>query len=412
MHDSKLGPRFWRLLTATGVSSLGDGMVLVAFPLLALAFTHNALLIAGVLVAGRFPALVVALPAGALADRVNRRQMVVAIEVLRFLAVSGFVAAVVTGADGLPAIYTTVFVLGTLDFVFEVTSAACLPTMVAKDQLVTANARMETVDVTAEEMVGKAIGGAAFAVANALPFVVDAVSFAVSARLLRRAIPDNPPMRSGTTLRADLRSGMEWFLRTPLLRLLAGLIASFAFCQALVLGVLVLYATEDLHLTRSGYGLLLGVAAIGNFVGAVGASRIHTRLRSAWSIVIAGGGAAMAYPIMAVTRSPFLAAGALALETGGVMLGGVAARSLRQAVVPGQLQGRVASAYMMMILAALTLGGLAGGLLTAQFGLRPTFVLAGCLQVVVVAVAGPRFIAQVRHHLNTATFPAPVATAA
>jgi MFS family permease len=387
-------------------------MVLVAFPLLALAFTHNALLIAGVLVAGRFPALVVALPAGALADRVNRRQMVVAIEVLRFLAVSGFVAAVVTGADGLPAIYTTVFVLGTLDFVFEVTSAACLPTMVAKDQLVTANARMETVDVTAEEMVGKAIGGAAFAVANALPFVVDAVSFAVSARLLRRAIPDNPPMRSGTTLRADLRSGMEWFLRTPLLRLLAGLIASFAFCQALVLGVLVLYATEDLHLTRSGYGLLLGVAAIGNFVGAVGASRIHTRLRSAWSIVIAGGGAAMAYPIMAVTRSPFLAAGALALETGGVMLGGVAARSLRQAVVPGQLQGRVASAYMMMILAALTLGGLAGGLLTAQFGLRPTFVLAGCLQVVVVAVAGPRFIAQVRHHLNTATFPAPVATAA
>jgi MFS family permease len=398
-HSNRtLGDRFWRLWAATGISSLGDGMVLVGFPLLALSFTHRAVLIAGVAVAGQLPSLLLALPIGALADRVNRRRMVLAIEILRFFVLAAFTTVVVAGADGLVAIYVTVFVLGTLTFAFEVAATACLPTIVKLDRLVPANAHLMTVELTGKEMVGQAIGGAAFALATVLPFAVDSCSFVASAGLLRRTVPDNLPANSETTLRTDLRAGLRWFWSTPLLRMLAGLIASLAFCQALVLGVLVLYGTQNLHLSRAGYGLLLGVAALGTAVGAVSASQLHARLGSGWCIVLAGLAAAAAYPILAMTRSAVVAAAALALESLGVMIGNVASRSLRQAIVPQEMQGRAASAYQMVLLGAVPLGGLVGGLLTAQFGIRATFVLAGCLQLSVLAVAAPRLVAYLRQH--------------
>jgi MFS family permease len=380
-------------------------MVLVGFPLLALAFTHRSLLIAGVAVAGRLPALAVALPAGALADRVNRRGMMVAIEVLRCLVLGSFAVAVVVGADGLPAIYATVFLLGALTVAFDVTAAACLPTMVPPNQMVRANAQLLTVNLTAQELVGQAVGGVVFAVASVFPFALDACSFAASAGLLSTAIPDNPPATSGTTFLADLRFGLDWFLRTPLLRLLTGLIASLAFCQALVLGVLVLYATSELHLSKAEYGLFLGAAAIGNVIGAVGTRRLHARVGSGWCIVIAGLAAAGAYPVLAATSSPFVAAAALAVEAMAVMLGNVAARSLRQSLVPQELQGRVASTYQMLILSALPLGALVGGLLASSVGIRRTFVIAGCLQLVALGVAAPRFLAQVRRHRQQAEGP-------
>jgi MFS family permease len=264
--------------------------------------------------------------------------------------------------------------------------------------MVRANGQLLTVDLTAQELVGQALGGVAFAVANMLPFALDACSFAASAGLLRTAIPDNRAAITGTTFLADLRFGLGWFLRSPLLRLLTGLIASLAFCQALVLSVLVLYATRGLHLSESGYGLFLGAAALGNVIGAAGTGRLHARIGSGWCIVVAGLAAAGAYPVLAATHSPFVAAPALAVEAMAVMLGNVAARSLRQSLVPQELQGRVASAYQMLILGALPLGALVGGLLASSIGVRRTFVIAGCLQFAALALAAPRFLAQVRRH--------------
>ncbi len=390
-----LGSRFWRLWTATGISSLGDGMVLVAFPLLALTFTHRAVLIAGVAAAGQLPSLVLALPIGAIADRINRRRMLLTIEILRAAVLAIFTGTVLAGADGLPAIYATVFVLGTLTFAFNVAASACLPTIVDSAVLVPANGQLMTAELTAREMVGQAIGGGAFALATVVPFAFDACSFAASAGLLRRAIPDVSPAKTARPLLAEVWTGLRWFLGTPLLRVMAGLIASLAFCQALVLGVLVLYCTQDLHLSKAGYGLFLGVAAIGSVIGAATAGRLHDRFGSGWSIVLAGLAAAAAYPVMAVTSSALVAAGALVFECIGVALGNVSSRSLRQSMVPQELQGRVASAYQMLILGALPIGAVVGGLLTAQIGLRPTFLLAGCLQLSVLAIAAPRLIARV-----------------
>jgi MFS family permease len=410
-YPPRLDNRFWRVWTAAGTSSLGDGMVLVGFPLLALTYTHSALLIAGVAVAGAIPALLVALPAGALADRVNRRRLMVGVELFRFAVMAAFGLAVLRGWADLPMLYSAVFLLRGLSVVFDITAGATLPSIVESKLLVRANANLLTAQTVAQEIAGQAVGGILFAAGSALPFVADAASFAASAGILNRAVPDNRPSDSNSSFVSDLREGLRWFARLRLLRMLTGLIASFAFCQALVLGVIVLYATQDLHLTRSAFGILLGVSAVGTAVAAIAANQIHARLGSGWSILAAGLAASAAYPVMSLTHSPIAAGGALALEAAGVVVGNVSARSLRQAIVPAELQGRVGSIYQMAVLTAIPFGSLAGGIMVSQIGLRETFLVAGLLQLSIVIATAPGLVASMRREARGATA-APAAAAA
>jgi MFS family permease len=383
--------------TATGLSSVGDGMVFVGFPLLALSYTHQAVLIAGVAVAGQAPALLVALPAGALADRVNRRRLLTAVELARFVILAAFATLVVTHHSSLAVLYVSAFAIGSLGITFECASGACLPELVKPHHLIKANTRLASADLTGREVVGQAIGGIAFAISRFVPFAADAASFLLSAGLLSSSIPDNPPSAAEpTAFWADIRDGLRWFAGQPLMRLLAGLVAQLAFCQAFVLGLLVLYATQDLHLSKAGYGLLLAISAIASVVGASAAGQVHARLGSGWCIIAAGGCAAAAYCVLAATRSPVVACGALALESLALMVGLVASRSLRQANVPPELQGRVMSAYQMLVYAAYPLGALAAGLLADGLGVRATFLIAGCLQAVVIVAAAPRLLDRIR----------------
>jgi MFS family permease len=393
---ANLGNRFWRLLSATGISSLGDGMVLVALPLLALTATQSPLLISGVLVAVKLPGLLVALPAGAFIDRVNRRRLMVRLQVVRFVAAAAFAIAVAAGVHSLPAIYIAAFVLGSLTVVFDCGATAALPAIVPANQLVPANARLETVYETAQELIGRGIGGLVFTVAKFLPFLGEAIGYLASGLLLPAAIPDTEPTKNGTSFLADLRDGLRWFGHNRLIRLLSAIVAQLAFCQAVVLGILVLYATQDLHLSKAGYGLMLGVSAIGNLLGAAIANRLHSRVGAGWSIILAGAVAALTYPILAATHSAVQAGAALTIEAAAITVGIVASLSLRQSVVPQEMQGRVASAHMTVVMAAFPLGSLAGGLLGGAIGIRPTFLLAGCLQFVVVAITSPALLAQVR----------------
>ncbi len=403
-YPPRLGSRFWRFWAAMGLSSLGDGMVLVGFPLLALTYTRSPTLIAGVLVVGKVPAPLVAIFAGALADRVDRRRLLVSIDVASFVVLGTFAGFLAAGVGSLVAIYTASFLLGVLAVAFSSASAASVLSLAPnRDLLVRANSRLLAVNLAGEQVVGQAVGGLVFAFARVIPFFGDAVSFLVSAAVLPPAVPVEEPEASRPTLFADVRIGIRWFWRTPLLRLMAGLIAQFAFCQAVVLGVLVLYATQDLHMSKAGYGLLLGVSAIGNIVGALAAERLHTRLGGGLCIVLAGVLAASAYPILAATKSPVTALGALTLEAVAIAVGNVTAQSLRQSIAPDELQGRAWSAYMILILAAFPLGGMVGGVLGSLIGIRTTFLLAGCVQLAVVLVSAPRLLSRIHSLEHPAT---------
>ncbi len=379
-------------------------MVLVGLPLLALTYTTDPALIAGVAVAGEALGPIVALPIGALADRSSPRRMLITVQLLQFVLLGAFAVCVLLHADGLPLIYAVSCLLGALTVAFDCGSAAVLPRLVPVSLLVKATARIDTVDLTGEEMVGRAVGGIAFAFARVIPFFGDAISFLLSAAILRGAVPDHPSTHTRAALMTDLRAGTRWFLGSPLIRLIGGLIAQLAFCQAVVVALMVLYATEDLHLSKAGYGLLLGVSAAGNILGALSANRLHAIFGSGWCIVLGGAIAALTYPVLAVTTSAIAACAALVFESAAIVVGNVTAQALRQSVVPPELQGRVGSAHMTLVLVAIPLGALAGGLVASGIGIRTTILAAGLLQLIVLAVTAPRLLSRVRtvHYPNEA----------
>lgn len=406
LRGRPLGRAFWRLWAATGISSLGDGLVMVAFPLLAVTLTSDPLLIAGVAIAGRLPALLCSVPAGALADRVDRRRLVVITNIVRTGVLAAFAVLVLAGADSLVLLYATVFVLGAGEMTFDAATQACLPAMVDGASLQRANGHVASAEVSGEQFVGPAMGGLAYAAAGALPFVADAASFAASAALLRSALPDQPVTRRRSSWGQDIAAGLRWFAGHDLLRLLAVVVGSLAFCQAMVMSELVLYGTRDMHLGRVGYGIFFAVSASGNVLGAAFAGRIHARLGTSRCVIAAAVVSGGAYLILAITTAVVSATAALFLEGVAVAVGNVTTLSLRQRVIPNDLLGRVGSAFRMFLYGMIPLGALAGGLIASQADVRRAFVVAGLTQLAVFALAAPVLVRRIR----TAEAPAPVSS--
>lgn len=386
---SSLGRPFWQLWAANAISSVGDGMVLVALPLLAVSRSRDPLAVAGVMAVGQVPVLLAALPVGAVADRSNRRRMLVRVEWTRFVALAAFGFIVLAGLAGLPAIYLAAFVLGTLDVVFDVASSSVLPSIVGDDQLAAANSHLMNAEAVGQEITGRATGGALLAVSRSLPFLADAVSFVASAALVYKAVPDDEPVRDHqTSTWSDLRTGLVWYFRHPVLRRLTTLVASLAFCQSMVLALTALWAREDLGLDATGYGLLLAVASVGNIAGAFLAPPLRKRAGGGPLIVAVALAAAVVYPVMAITHSALVAAAALALEAATVVIGNVAAATMRQHLVPKDMQARGVAAYRTVILGSLPIGGLVGGLLASETDIHTAFIFAGVLQLVCVLAIG------------------------
>ncbi len=386
-----MGARFWRLFGAMGVSSVGDGMLLAGFPLLALTLTHNPLLISGVAIAGRLPALLFALPAGALADRVDRRRMLVILNVASAVSLGAFAGAVYAGWDSIGLLYAAIFVLGAADTAFSITAQASLPTLVPPGELPAANGYLLGIDVVGEQSGGPALGGVLASASLALPFVGDAVSFVASIGLLRKAVPGRAPVARQTSVVADLVTGLRWYLGDRFLRLLTLFVGCLAFCQSMVLALLVLYGTHELHLSRGGYGLFLGVVAVGQIAGFFASGRALARFGATRCIVGAGVIAALSYVVLSGSRSLFVAGVALLVEGLVVSIGSSVASSVRQLVVPADRRGRGGSVFRMIALGFVPLGGLAGGTVGALAGVRAAFLAAGLLQLVLVAILAVPF---------------------
>lgn len=377
-----------RLVAAEAVSSIGDGLVVVAFPLLALTLTTNAVLIAGVAVAARLPWLLLSLPAGALVDRVDRRRLAVNVEVARAVVLGALAVGVFAGRMPLGVLYAIAFLVGTGETVVIAATRGAIPTVVPPADVPGANGLLLAADTAGERFAGPALGGVIFGVARALPFISDAISYAFSAVLLRTALPSSPAaIRSaGPSITGDIRTGLRWFVATPVLRVLAVVVASFAFCQSMVLAVLVLYAARVLHLGHTGYGLFLTVAAIGDVAASLLAGRVHARVGPFGTILGAGLIAGGCYVVLGSTSQLWLAVAALTVEAAATSTGNVATLSVRHRLIPPERFGLVNNAFRMCVTGVIPLGALAGGGLTIGLGLPLTFVIAGLIQVGLLAV--------------------------
>ena len=383
---------FRRLWGGTAASNLADGVIIAAAPLLAASLTRDPLLVSGIVVAQQLPWVVFTLFAGFIVDRADRRKLLVGANVMRALALGLLVVCLVTSTENIALLYLVLFGLGLAETIIDNAALAVLPGILDRELLERANGRIFATQSVLNELVGPPLGGALFAVSAVLTFASGSVAFAVAAAVLallpRSKGKPHPPSTALPGMWGSIAEGLQWFWANKLIRTVAIMAGVVNLFGAATLGVLVLVATSDFGLDAGGYGLLLTGGAVGGIIAGLVADRLIQRFGSGVVIVMSNLLPAIGYLVLALTYSAVIAGLALALVSFAGTVGNVVVVTLRQASVPDHLLGRVASAYRLVALGALPLGGILGGLIATAFGLRAPFYLgAGCLAVLAVVLA-------------------------
>lgn len=387
-EPGRLGLPFWQLWSASSLSNLADGLVKVALPLVAITMTDSPGLVSGVTLAVTLPWLLFALPAGALADRVDRRIAMVTANVVRAIGVAVLAVAVALGLESSPAaiwaLYAVALLLGTAETIYDTCAQSILPQVVARDQLPRANGRLLAAELTANEFVGPPLGGLLVAAGVAAAFATPSVLWAaaVGTLLLLRGSFAVPRTEERTTIRADVVEGLHYLWRHRLLRTLAAMTGLFNFATNATFAVFVLYAVgphSALGLTGVTYGLLFASIAAGNLIGALLADPIIRRLGRSRSLFLGILGGVGTVGIAAVTTIPLVIATAFLIGGLTNALWNVVAVSLRQRITPDRILGRINSSYRLVAWGTRPLGAAAGGLLGELLGLRAVFAIAAAL---------------------------------
>ena len=401
----QLGGRFRTLWLAASISYLGDGVALVAFPLLAVQLTDSPILVAGTQVARGLPFLFFGVFAGVIADRYDRQRLMVGVDATRAIVVALLAVLVAVDAAPIGLVFLVIFVLAAGETLFDPAAAALLPNVVTVRQLERANGRLIASESTAKELVGPAIGGLLFAIAAWTTFAVDALTFA-AASVLVLTLPGSFRAKGrvvrndrAPTLRRELATGWN-FLRTNIvLRRLVVFGTVVNFAAAAVEATLVLFALRVLHTGDVGYGLLLATAALGGVLAAISTNRITARIGDGTLLVGAYVAAGLATVVAGLTSSVYVCGAALAIVFACHVSAEVVGFSLRQELTPDVLRGRVYSLFRTAMWGVLPIGALVGGAL-ATWSLRAPLLLFAAVSIGVGIVAASlvsnRVIAEAR----------------
>ncbi|HYO61957.1 MAG TPA: MFS transporter [Actinomycetota bacterium] len=381
-----MGKGFARIWLASTGSNLGDGVVLAALPLLGATYTSDPLLIGGLTVAAGLPWLGFSLVSGALVDRLDRRVVMVAVDVLRAAAVGMLALAVVLEMDSLVWVYIVMVLLGIGETLFDTAAQTILPAVVGPDNLEAANGRLFAAQVVTNQFIGPPLGGFLFAVAIPGPLLLDAVTFLISSVLLATISGNFRVDRGGikTGLGAEIAEGLSYLWNQRIIRSLAIGAAVINFGAAGTASLSVLFATEELGLGPVGYGVLLGAGAIGSVLGSMSSAKVTTAVGRGNALVLSIFLIGVSLFVIGIAPAPIVAGIGFGLFGYASDVWNVIAVSHRQRAVPDRLLGRLNAAYRLLAYGALPLGALCAGGLARYQGLRAPY-LAGAASVVALA---------------------------
>jgi MFS family permease len=388
-----MGSGFWRLWAASTISNLGGGMSGAAFALLAAGLTRNPSLVAALTFAFTAPWLLFGLHGGALVDRLDRRRVMVSVNVARAVVVGMLALAVATEDVSLPLLYAVAFLLGASETLYDNAAQSLVPALVPRERLDAANGWLLTAERLTNEFIGPPIGGLLFAVAAWAAIASDAVGWALAAALLfgvrgrfRPSQAEAPPRAS---LTADVREGLVWLWHNPPLRALAATVALLGLVDTAWFAILVLFSIELLDVGPAGYGLLVAAGGLGAIMGSLLAAPLSRAYGRGGALVVSLVVAAAAQTGVGLSSTAVIAGVLLGVSGFAFGVWNVAAVSLRQALAPNWLLGRVHSAYRFLGVGASAVGALAGGVVADAFGLRAPFLIGAPLLVAAALAAGP-----------------------
>ncbi len=391
---ARLGTGFRWLLGSSWLTNLGDGIVLAAGPLLVASMTDDARLVALGATLQWLPPLLFGLLAGALSDRLDRRRLVIVMNLVRALVLAVLATAVVTDQVTIVVVLAALFLLGTSEVFVDNTTSTLMPMLVHRDDLAVANSRLMAGYVTVNQLAGPPLGAALFAAGAALPFAAEAVLVVAGAVLVSRLrLPGSDEPRAESHIGRDIAEGVRWSLRHPAVRTLIWTIFTFNITFGAAWSVLVLYATRRLGMGEVGFGLLTTVSAAGGLVATTTYGWITRHVSLADLMRIGLVIETLTHMALALTRVPWVAMAIMFVFGAHAFVWGTTSMTIRQRAVPLRLQGRVNSVNSIGTFGGLVLGSLLGGSLAQHWGVTAPFWFgAAGSAVFVVAIWG-----QLRH---------------
>ena len=386
VHRRRLGRPFARIWSGFALASSADGLAYGAVPLLAVAVDPHPFAVSVVSAADSLPWLLLAVPAGHLADRFDRSRVIALANILRAAALLAAAGLILRYRISLPLLVAIVLINASGRAIYFSSVQAMTPGLVDTRDLEQANGILNGTEAGAENLAGPVLGTVLFTLAKALPFLTDGMA------LLASCIPfvgfrssiQAPETHANTPdSSSSMLEGVRLLFADKRLRVLLLLVASLAGLQGMEGGVLVLLATKEWGVSQGAYGVFLATGAAGALLGSVLADGIQRHFGGACALIVAAGASGVGYLVMATATSWVLAAPAFALVGLAVGCGSVVAMSLRQRLTPEDLMGRVGGAWRGLVWGAAPLGALAAGGIAVAWGLRVPLVLAGILQCAV-----------------------------
>ena len=382
-------PDFLKLWAGESVSVFGSQVTVLAVPTVAILILHAGPFQVGILSALEFLAFpTLGLVAGVYADRLRRRPIMIICDVGRALALGSIPVAFLLNLLTLEQLYFVALLTGIFTVFFDVSYQSYLPALVDRPNLIEGNTKLEITRSTAQ-VAGPAVAGFLIQlIGGAKAVAVDAVSFFLSALALASITKPEPEPRPSTASGAsgfipEMREGIDVVFRNPILWRIAACTATTNLGSNMVFGaVFLVFAYRQLHLSAGVVGVVFALSSVGALAGAFLAGWVARTLGIGPTLgvtIIVGGLALLATPL-ALVGAP-----ALVLATTGFIEGltipvyNISQVSLRQAITPDRVQGRMNATMRTIVWGTIPLGAFIGGILGTSIGLVQTIVLGGIL---------------------------------
>jgi MFS family permease len=390
---SRLGRSFRWLLASSVVTNVGDGIALAAGPLLVASQTRDPLLVSMALLSQMLPILLFGVFAGAIADRWDRRRIVIVVNVLRAIVFVALGAAIVSETVNIAVVLLALFMLGTAETFADVATSSILPRLVQREDLGIANARTNGAFLLTNQLIAPPIGAFLFTVGMALPFGATALTFALGAVLVSRVVMSTATeaRAQATSIRADMVEGVRWLIAHPPMRTLALTIVLFNVTYGAAWSVLVLYAGERLGMDALGFGLLTTAIAIGGIVGTLSYGRLERRFSLGDIMRVGLVIETVTHLVLALTTLPTVALATMVVFGAHAFVWGTTSTVVRQRAVPDELLGRVTGVYHVGVIGGIVVGTPIGGLLARTFGITAPFWFGFVGSALLVAVLWRQF---------------------
>jgi MFS family permease len=373
--------RFW---SADSLSWIGSQINLLALPLIAaLTLDASAFQVGALAAAGQAPLFLLGLFAGAWVERRKRRPILIAADLARAVILLAVPIAALFDQLSMPLLYIVAFSVGVFSVFFDVSYLSFLPALVGRDRLVEANSKLEA-SASGAQVAGPFLGGVLAGVLSA-PFaiLIDAISYLVSAVLLRRIETEEPepePAAAHESIWGQIGQGLRFVGHEPTLRALAGCSAVTNFSGWIFLAVYILFMERELGLGATSVGLVFASGGVGALIGSIFAERLAKRFGTGWTLVgaqLGFGVTGLLVPVAVLVPSvglPLVVAAEF-LQWLTLLVYAVNAISLRQRITPDALLGRVNATFTFVARGVIPLGSLAGGVLGGVIGLPMTLVV-------------------------------------